>query len=133
MVAKPKVAIYVKTDSVTALLVAKPRLAGKPLVGKPSGDCNYFLFPWEPSLSPVEAMLNIFFHATVILSMSAFLFSVPSAIHSHKPPLDEILSDLGLLKNRGKRLELFARYLMPNWTSFGNQVLKLQERQYFIE
>ena len=59
--------------------------------------------------------------------------SVPSAIHSHKPPLDEILSDLGLLKNRGKRLELFARYLMPNWTSFGNQVLKLQQRQYFIE
>lgn len=69
----------------------------------------------------------------VVKSDGRVIISVPSAIHSHKPPLDEILSDLGLLKNRGKRLELFARYLMPNWTSFGNQVLKLQERQYFIE
>ena len=48
--AKPKIAIYVKTESITALLVAKPRLVAKPLVAKPSGDCTvrrsfYVLLP----------------------------------------------------------------------------------------
>ncbi|XP_049787305.1 N(6)-adenine-specific methyltransferase METTL4 [Schistocerca cancellata] len=52
------------------------------------------------------------------------VISVPSAIHSHKPPLTEILS--AYLPNNAKCLELFARYLLPGWTSWGNEVLKLQ-------
>uniref|UniRef100_A0A0V0GC32 Putative transcriptional activator adenine-specific dna methyltransferase n=1 Tax=Triatoma dimidiata TaxID=72491 RepID=A0A0V0GC32_TRIDM len=52
------------------------------------------------------------------------IMSVPSAIHSHKPPLTEVLS--AYLPKDPKCLELFARYLLPGWTSVGNQVLLLQ-------
>ncbi|XP_073987048.1 methyltransferase like 4 isoform X2 [Rhodnius prolixus] len=52
------------------------------------------------------------------------IISVPSAVHSHKPPLTEILSTY--LPKDPKCLELFARYLLPGWTSVGNQVLLLQ-------
>nr|CAD7447429.1 unnamed protein product [Timema bartmani] len=51
--------------------------------------------------------------------------SVPSAIHSHKPPLSELLSTF--LPENPQCLELFARYLLPGWTSWGLEVLKLQD------
>lgn len=50
--------------------------------------------------------------------------SVPSSIHSQKPPLSDVMKNY--LPKDFKALELFARYLLPNWTSFGNEVLKLQ-------
>ncbi|XP_054014301.1 N(6)-adenine-specific methyltransferase METTL4 [Hylaeus anthracinus] len=52
------------------------------------------------------------------------LISVPSAVHSHKPPLTEVLREY--LPNEPKCLELFARYLLPKWTSWGLEVLKFQ-------
>lgn len=52
------------------------------------------------------------------------IVSVPSSIHSQKPPLSDIIKSY--LPENFKALELFARYLLPNWTSFGNEVLKLQ-------
>lgn len=55
--------------------------------------------------------------------------SVPSLVHSHKPPLTEILKPY--LKTDAKCLELFARYLIPGWTSCGNEVLMLQHSNYF--
>lgn len=57
------------------------------------------------------------------------IISIPSSIHSHKPPLTEILSRF-CVKNP-KYLELFARYLIPGWTSYGNEVLKLQDLNLF--
>ena len=60
------------------------------------------------------------------------IVSVPSAIHSHKPPLDKVLSDLGM-DDKKRRLEIFGRYLQPNWTTYGDQVLKLQEMHYFLK
>lgn len=57
------------------------------------------------------------------------IISVPSAIHSHKPPLSDILSSF--LPCRPSCLELFARYLLPNWTSWGNEVLKLQHTSLY--
>ncbi|XP_047382896.1 N(6)-adenine-specific methyltransferase METTL4 isoform X1 [Sciurus carolinensis] len=57
------------------------------------------------------------------------IVSVPCILHSHKPPLAEVLKDY--IKPDGKCLELFARNLQPGWTSWGNEVLKFQHVDYF--
>ncbi|XP_050538641.1 N(6)-adenine-specific methyltransferase METTL4 [Daktulosphaira vitifoliae] len=53
-----------------------------------------------------------------------FIVSIPSSVHSHKPPLTDVLSSF--LPETPNCLELFARYLLPNWTSFGLETLKFQ-------
>ncbi|XP_032277235.1 N(6)-adenine-specific DNA methyltransferase METTL4 [Phoca vitulina] len=58
------------------------------------------------------------------------IVSVPCTLHSHKPPLAEILKDY--IKPDGECLELFARNLQPGWTSWGNEVLKFQHMDYFV-
>ncbi|XP_048219636.1 N(6)-adenine-specific methyltransferase METTL4 isoform X3 [Perognathus longimembris pacificus] len=58
------------------------------------------------------------------------IVSVPCILHSHKPPLAEVLKDY--IKPDGECLELFARNLQPGWTSWGNEVLKFQHVDYFI-
>ncbi|XP_066986302.1 N(6)-adenine-specific methyltransferase METTL4 isoform X2 [Macrobrachium rosenbergii] len=57
--------------------------------------------------------------------------SVPSGLHSHKPPLTEILKDY--ITPRARCMEIFARYLTPGWTSYGLEVLKLQHSFLFYE
>ncbi|XP_046388173.1 N(6)-adenine-specific methyltransferase METTL4 [Ischnura elegans] len=57
--------------------------------------------------------------------------SVPSALHSHKPPLVEVLQPY--IKPDARCLELFARYLLPGWTSVGFEVLKLQNCSLYEE
>ncbi|XP_054711394.1 N(6)-adenine-specific methyltransferase METTL4-like [Uloborus diversus] len=57
------------------------------------------------------------------------IVSVPSSIHSQKPPLIEILQPY--TPENPKCLELFARYLLPGWTSVGNEVVKLQNLRLF--
>ncbi|XP_034237639.1 N(6)-adenine-specific methyltransferase METTL4 [Thrips palmi] len=57
--------------------------------------------------------------------------SVPSAIHSHKPPVSEMLQTY--LPPEPRCLEIFARYLLPNWTSWGLEVIKLQHSSLFRE
>uniref|UniRef100_A0A672G725 Methyltransferase like 4 n=1 Tax=Salarias fasciatus TaxID=181472 RepID=A0A672G725_SALFA len=52
------------------------------------------------------------------------IISVPSALHSQKPSLSEVLKPY--VGAEAKRLELFARSLQPGWTSWGNEVLKFQ-------
>ncbi|XP_055677850.1 N(6)-adenine-specific methyltransferase METTL4 isoform X2 [Lutzomyia longipalpis] len=54
------------------------------------------------------------------------LFSVPSSIHSHKPPLLDVFKPY--LPEEPKCLEIFARYLHPGFTSIGLEVLKLQHK-----
>ena len=51
------------------------------------------------------------------------IMSVPSAIQSHKPPLDELLAALtGNTNYQEKRkLEIFGRNLSPGWVTVGNQ------------
>ncbi|KAJ8672833.1 hypothetical protein QAD02_004093 [Eretmocerus hayati] len=63
------------------------------------------------------------------LPQDKVIVSVPSAVHSHKPPLSEILSPY--LPEKPKCLEIFARYLLPNWTSCGLEVLKFQRLSLF--
>ncbi|XP_053427153.1 N(6)-adenine-specific methyltransferase METTL4 isoform X2 [Nycticebus coucang] len=58
------------------------------------------------------------------------IVSVPCILHSHKPPLAEVLKDY--IKPAGECLELFARNLQPGWTSWGNEVLKFQHVNYFV-
>ncbi|NXA33526.1 METL4 protein, partial [Eudromia elegans] len=57
------------------------------------------------------------------------IVSVPCSLHSHKPPLTEVLA--GFVKPDAECLELFARNLQPGWTSWGNEVLKFQHIDYF--
>lgn len=52
------------------------------------------------------------------------MISIPSAVHSHKPPLTEIIKEY--LPDEPKCLEIFARYLLPGWTSWGLEILKFQ-------
>ncbi|XP_068438145.1 N(6)-adenine-specific methyltransferase METTL4 [Clinocottus analis] len=57
------------------------------------------------------------------------IVSVPSALHSQKPSLSEVLKPH--VGAEAKCLELFARSLQPGWTSWGNEVLKFQHTSYF--
>uniref|UniRef100_A0A0C9QY00 Mettl4 protein n=1 Tax=Fopius arisanus TaxID=64838 RepID=A0A0C9QY00_9HYME len=57
------------------------------------------------------------------------LISIPSSVHSHKPPLTEVVRQF--LPENPKCLEIFARYLLPNWTSYGLEVLKFQHEWLF--
>ena len=59
------------------------------------------------------------------------IISVPSTIHSHKPPLIEVLIELNMIDANSECLEIFGRYLTPGWTTFGNEALKLQNIHYF--
>ena len=59
------------------------------------------------------------------------VISVPSAIHSHKPPLVEVFRELKMIHENSECLEIFGRYLTPGWTTFGNEALKLQNVRYF--
>ncbi|XP_055550283.1 N(6)-adenine-specific methyltransferase METTL4 isoform X2 [Wyeomyia smithii] len=58
-----------------------------------------------------------------------FIYSVPCALHSNKPPLLDLFIDL--LPNKPRCLELFARNVYPNFTSIGIEVLKLQNTRLF--
>lgn len=77
------------------------------------------------------------------------IISIPSALHSHKPPLignfnvfavflksnkiyiSELLKPF--LPNNPKCLEIFARYLLPNFTSYGLEAIKLQHESLYEE
>ena len=55
--------------------------------------------------------------------------SVPCKQHSRKPILYDFLKSH--LDTDSKCLELFARNLLPGWTSWGNEVIKYQNIIYF--
>ncbi|ESO92400.1 hypothetical protein LOTGIDRAFT_121106, partial [Lottia gigantea] len=57
------------------------------------------------------------------------IISIPCSLHSKKPSLAEILKPY--LPEKPECLELFARNLQSNWTSWGNEVLKHQHLEFF--
>lgn len=59
------------------------------------------------------------------------LCSLPCSIHSRKPTLHEILRPY--VRNTASCLELFARSLIPGWTSWGNETIRFQNTKYFFE
>ncbi|XP_002072913.2 N(6)-adenine-specific methyltransferase METTL4 [Drosophila willistoni] len=68
------------------------------------------------------------------LKQTELLLSVPSIVHSHKPPLLPWLRQhvqLPESQSHPECLELFARYLQPQCTSIGLEVLKLMDARLF--
>ncbi|XP_023172095.1 methyltransferase-like protein 4 [Drosophila hydei] len=68
------------------------------------------------------------------LTQTELLLSVPSIVHSHKPPLlDWLRPHLQLEQDQVEPncLELFARYLQPQFTSIGLEVLKLMDDRLY--
>ncbi|XP_069127421.1 N(6)-adenine-specific methyltransferase METTL4-like [Argopecten irradians] len=63
------------------------------------------------------------------IPINKVIVSVPSCLHSVKPPLQVVMKEY--LPSNSHCLELFARNLTPDWTSWGNQVLKHQHMKYF--
>ncbi|XP_029673685.1 methyltransferase-like protein 4 isoform X2 [Formica exsecta] len=90
-----------------------------------AGDtiCN---FNSAPGKQPFELLIlgSALEEDKVNIPDSKLMISVPSAVHSHKPPLTEIIKEY--LPNEPKCLEIFARYLLPGWTSWGLEILKFQ-------
>jgi len=56
------------------------------------------------------------------------IISSPS-VHSRKPILEDLFKEF--LPENAKCLELFARGLLPGWTSWGNEVVKFQNVNFF--
>lgn len=68
------------------------------------------------------------------IGKTEMLLSVPSVVHSHKPPLLAWLREHLHLKEEHEELnclELFARYLQPGFTSVGLEVLKLMDERLY--
>ena len=59
--------------------------------------------------------------------------SVPCRVHSHKPPVYDMLEQLStsLGAAHPRCLEMFARNLVPRWTSWGNEVWMMQDMDYY--
>jgi len=81
--------------------------------------------PYEKMLiaarTGVESPINI--------PPQGILISVPSLLHSSKPPLIDLVRKW--LPEKPRCLELFARNLLPNFTSWGNEVLRHQDMDYY--
>ncbi|XP_022907923.2 N(6)-adenine-specific methyltransferase METTL4 [Onthophagus taurus] len=92
--------------------------------------CN---FSEPPGKQPFEQIL---FAARDVTKFSSIMdgkvvVSVPSALHSHKPPLNDVLQKF--LPKNPKCLEIFARYLLPNTTSYGLEAIKFQHISLYKE
>uniref|UniRef100_A0A3Q2QN71 Methyltransferase 4, N6-adenosine n=1 Tax=Fundulus heteroclitus TaxID=8078 RepID=A0A3Q2QN71_FUNHE len=100
-----------------------------------------FVFPLEsPHKKPYEVLVLGRYRPTdgltsplktesVPVEDKRLIVSVPSALHSQKPSLSEVLKLY--VGAEAECLELFARSLQPGWTSWGNEVLKFQHVTYF--
>ena len=96
------------------------------------------VFPWDSlHKKPYETLIiGCYQHSKNTSDYSIphlVIGSMPSTIHSHKPPISEIIKTYGLNGNNknGRCLEMFARCLTSGWTSWGNEVLMLQDVKYF--
>ncbi|KAI9312866.1 MT-A70-like protein [Dichotomocladium elegans] len=87
----------------------------------------------SPHRKPYEQLVLGIKKSTTInlykIEKTKAIISVPSCRHSRKPPLGDVLAEY--LPDNPKRLELFARCLLPGWTSWGNECLKFQQMKYF--
>uniref|UniRef100_A0A3B4TYG1 Methyltransferase 4, N6-adenosine n=1 Tax=Seriola dumerili TaxID=41447 RepID=A0A3B4TYG1_SERDU len=90
-----------------------------------------FVFPLDsPHKKPYEVLvLGRYQTPEVPVEDCRLIVSVPSALHSQKPSLSEVLKLY--VGAEATCLELFARSLQPGWTSWGNEVLKFQNSSYF--
>ncbi|KAL7637419.1 UNVERIFIED_CONTAM: hypothetical protein RMT77_012147 [Armadillidium vulgare] len=109
-------------ELVTTWYWLKVTKAGNPVIGldtSPNGK-----LPYEKLLLTQRRNSKI----KISSDIKELLFcSTPCSIHSHKPPLKELLFHTLNVDDTWRCLELFARSLNSNWTSFGNEVLKFQD------
>ena len=90
--------------------------------------------PYECILIGYHNKFGQFKNSQLLEMLESFPFhkiicSVPCRLHSRKPVLYEFFTEF--LADDSKCLELFARCLTPGWTSWGNEVLKYQNINYF--
>lgn len=94
-----------------------------------------FVFPLDsPHKKPYEVLVlgryrSVRSSEAEELPEQRLLISVPSILHSHKPSLSAVLKPY--ISPRPKCLELFARSLQCDWTSWGNEAIKFQHSSYF--
>uniref|UniRef100_A0A4W5P6T2 Methyltransferase 4, N6-adenosine n=1 Tax=Hucho hucho TaxID=62062 RepID=A0A4W5P6T2_9TELE len=82
-----------------------------------------YVFPLDsPHKKPYEVL--VLGRYQLPMEEQRVIVSVPSALHSHKPSLSEVLRPY--VGADARCLELFARSLQPGWTSWGNEVIKFQ-------
>ncbi|GBP22665.1 Methyltransferase-like protein 4 [Eumeta japonica] len=74
---------------------------------------------------PYERLMIGTVGVTRVIPDTNIIVSIPSALHSHKPPIADLLYPY-LKTAKPNTLELFARYLLPNTTSIGYEPLKWQ-------
>lgn len=67
----------------------------------------------------------------MVITDKQLIVSVPCAIHSFKPPLQSVLHPFIPKNSNGRTLEIFARSLLPNTVSCGNQLPLLQHVDLF--
>ena len=97
------------------------------------------VFPWDSMhKKPYEILLLGCYKSCNKLNdpsklENLVICSVPSSIHSHKPSLCKLIDsfDKQFYDQPFHCLELFARNLTPGWTSWGNEVLMMQNLTYF--
>jgi len=77
-----------------------------------------------------KADIDTFLKSTKFSKEIQVFCSIPG-MHSRKPPLKGLLE--ACLPKDPSCLELFARNLAPGFTSWGNEVLYFQQKQYFEE
>ncbi|XP_070491731.1 N(6)-adenine-specific methyltransferase METTL4 [Chironomus tepperi] len=93
--------------------------------------CGETFCPFNGSKKPYEKVF-IAAHTDsdkTSLGDDLMIFSHPSSIHSHKPPLLDLFK--GSLPTEPKCLEIFARSLYEHFTSVGLECLKLQNKMLF--
>ncbi|KAM9827308.1 N(6)-adenine-specific methyltransferase METTL4 [Neosynchiropus ocellatus] len=97
-----------------------------------------FVFPLDsPHKKPYEVLVFGRCRSSVSnttrpeVESQRLIVSVPSALHSQKPSLSDVLK--AYIPAGASCLELFARSLQPGWTSWGNEVLKFQHTSYFTQ
>ncbi|XP_012285780.1 methyltransferase-like protein 4 [Orussus abietinus] len=85
--------------------------------------CDFYPIPGK---QPYELLVLGSASANSLLNIpdGKLLVSIPSAVHSHKPPITELIGPY--LPSEPNCLEIFARYLLPGWTSWGLEALKFQ-------
>ena len=92
-----------------------------------SGDTVYPL--GNPHKNPSEKLLFYAFTENPICIESKSFVSIPTKIHSQKPFLHEKLEEQ--FPNHTKKVEIFARCIIKNWTSIGNEVLYLNDSDFY--
>ncbi|XP_062376756.1 N(6)-adenine-specific methyltransferase METTL4 isoform X2 [Sardina pilchardus] len=100
-----------------------------------------FVFPLDsPHKKPYEVLVLGRYHCDENVTTSKseaplpdqrLIVSVPSTLHSQKPCLSAVLKPY--ISPNPKCLEMFARSLHSDWTSWGNEALKFQHISYFTK